>query len=63
MFNGIEGFGKVQFEEDNFFLGGMPLVDVFENPGQAVMNGSSTEETILVLMNNRCNDILSPICQ
>ena len=52
MFNGIEGFGKVQFEEDNFFLGGMSLVDVFENPGQAVMNGSSTKEAILIFMHH-----------
>ena len=32
MLNGIECLGKVQLEENDFFLGGLTLMYVFEGP-------------------------------
>ena len=58
MFNGIEDFGKVQFQEENFFLGSLTLVYVFESPGQTVMNGSSTKKAILIFMHHLKNNVL-----
>ena len=36
-------------------------MNILESPGKAVMNGTTTEEAILVAMNNMQNDLLKSI--
>ena len=59
----VKGVGKVKLQEYNFSLRSLTLMNILEGPGQAVMNGSPTEETILVLMHQAENNFLEAIGQ
>ena len=63
MLNSIKSFGKVQFEEDNFFLGGLTLVYVLTCPRKAVVDRSPAEKTVLVTMNNFQDNLLEAVGQ
>ena len=63
MFNGVKGFGEIQFEQYGRALRGLALVDVLECPCKVVLNRSSMYEAILVTMNNFQNDLLQTVGQ
>ena len=63
MLNCVERFGKIQFKEDNFLLGGLALMDILKRPSEAVLNRSPFDETILVAMNNLEDNLLQPISE
>ena len=48
--NCIEGFGKIKFQQDNFLLRAMALVNILEGPSKAILYCSPLNETILVLV-------------
>ena len=63
MFNGIKRLGKIQFKEDNFFLGSLTLMYIFEGPSQAIMDGSAMQEALLIFMHQLKNNALETISQ
>ena len=50
MFYCVKSFSKVQFKNNNLFFALMTLVNIFKTPGQTILNGSVSNETILVCM-------------
>ena len=50
MFHCVKSFGKVQFQDYNFLLCLMALVNIFNAPGKAVLDSSRSDKTILIGM-------------
>ena len=63
MFHCVKGFSKIQLKDQNFFLRLMTLMYVLKGPGNAVLNCSTPNETILIDMDEFQDDELQPICK
>lgn len=61
MFNKVKCLLEVKFEEDDFSLRLLTLVDVFEGPSKAVLYGAALNKPILVFMNELDDYLLQPI--
>lgn len=63
MFQKVESLLKIKFKDNNLSFGMMTLVKIFKSPSQTILNRSSFNETILVIMNNLKSNSLKPISQ
>ena len=63
MFDCIEGFCKIKFEQDDWFLRRLALVYVLERPTQAILNRSGAKEAILVFVHYAQDEPLQPVGQ
>jgi hypothetical protein len=61
MLNFVKSFLKIKFQDDNFFLKMVAQVKVFKSLGNAILDGSTFNETILVLVDDRNSQLLKPI--
>jgi hypothetical protein len=62
MLNSIKSLFKVQLQDNNGVLGNFALVNVLKRPCQTIMDGSTFNEAILILMHTRENSLLKSIC-
>ena len=59
----VESFGEIQLKQNNRSLGGLALVNVLKCPCKAILYRSSTDESILVTVDNFQNDLLHTVGQ
>jgi hypothetical protein len=61
MLNHVKSFGEIKFEDDDLSSGFMTLMKKFKSPGEAVQNCPTSDETILVLMDDVENHLLKAV--
>ena len=58
----IKCFFKIQFENNEFLSGLMTHMQIFKSPCYTILNCSTLNKTILILVNNLLNELLESIC-
>ena len=61
MLNRVKSLRKIQFQQDNWPLGGLALMNVLETPSEAVLNRPTPEKTVLITMDAPKNHFLKTI--
>jgi hypothetical protein len=61
MFDHVESFSKIKFEDNDLFFRLMALMEKFKAPSEAILNSPAFDETILVLMNDLEDHLLKAI--
>ena len=59
----VKSFCKIQFENNNFSFAMVALMNVFKAPGNAVLDGSPFDKSVLVVMQKLDNNLLQSVCQ
>lgn len=61
MLNFVEGFFKIKLQDDHLLFRVMAQVKIFKGPSQAILDGYTFDEAMLISMNEGDDQLLQPI--